>query len=151
MSEVVKAVVIDASVALKWVFSDEDGIGQASQLLMDSAAGRLIMHAPELMGYEWGNGIWAALRQQRILWDEALTAIRTLPILNIRFHPIEEIRELALELAQQYQRSYYDSAYLALAQKLGVLCFTGDRRLYNALNQHLNWLRWIGDYDWENL
>jgi predicted nucleic acid-binding protein len=106
MSVVAKAVVVDASVALKWVFNDEEGIEQASQLLADSIGGRLILHAPDLLGYEWGNGLWAALRQQRILWEEALTAISVLPMLNIRFHPFGEVNELALELAHRYQRSY---------------------------------------------
>jgi predicted nucleic acid-binding protein len=151
MSVVAKAVVVDASVALKWVFNDEEGIEQASQLLADSIGGRLILHAPDLLGYEWGNGLWAALRQQRILWEEALTAISVLPMLNIRFHPFGEVNELALELAHRYQRSYYDSAYLALAQQLGVWCFTGDKRLYNALSRKLDWLRWIGDYRLESL
>jgi predicted nucleic acid-binding protein len=151
MSVVAKAVVIDASVALKWVFSDEEGIEQASQLLVDSVEGRLALHAPDLLGYEWGNGLWAALRQQRILWEEALTAMSALPTLNIHFHPFIEVKDLALKLAHHYQRSYYDSAYLALAQQLGVWCFTGDKRLYNALNQRLDWLRWVGDYCLESL
>ena len=149
MSVVAKAIVIDASVALKWVFSDEEGIEQASQLLADSFARRLVLHAPDLLGYEWGNGVWAALRQQRILWEEALAVMSALPMLNIRFHSFAEIKDLALELAHRYQRSYYDSAYLALAQQLGVWCFTGDKRLYNVLHQQLDWLRWVGDYRWE--
>ena len=41
MSVVAKAVVVDASVALKWVFNDEEGIEQASQLLADSIGGGL--------------------------------------------------------------------------------------------------------------
>lgn len=80
-----------------------------------------------------------------------MTAISVLPMLNIRFHPFGEVNELALELAHRYQRSYYDSAYLALAQQLGVWCFTGDKRLYNALSRQLDWLRWIGDYRLESL
>ncbi|MCS7191206.1 MAG: type II toxin-antitoxin system VapC family toxin, partial [Fimbriimonadales bacterium] len=57
----------------------------------------------------------------------------------------------ALTLAQQYDRSVYDCAYLALAQQLGVWFFTGDRRLYNALQPHLAFVRWVGDYNWEVL
>jgi len=151
MNAVAKAVVIDASVALKWVFRDEEGVEQASQLLADSVAGRLNLHAPDLLGYEWGNGLWAALRQQRILWEEASTAMSVFQTLNIHFHPFVEVKDRALQLAHRYQRSYYDSAYLALAQQLGVWCLTGDRRLYNALSQQLYWIRWIGDYRLESL
>jgi predicted nucleic acid-binding protein len=151
MSVAAKAIVIDASVALKWVFSDEEGIEQAAQLLIDSVEGRLALHAPDLLGYEWGNGLWAALRQQRILWEEALTAMSALSLLNIHFHPFSEVKDLTLELAHRHQRSYYDSAYLALAQQLGVWCFTGDKRLYNALSQQLDWLRWVGDYRLDSL
>jgi predicted nucleic acid-binding protein len=151
MSVIAKAVVIDASVALKWVFRDEEGIEQASQLLADSFAQRLVLHAPDLLGYEWGNGIWAALRQGRILREEALAVMSVLPMLNIHFCSFLEIKDLALELAHRYQRSYYDSAYLALAQQLNAWCFTGDKRLYNALHHQLNWLQWIGDYRWESI
>ena len=49
-------------------------------------------------------------------------------------------------MAQQFNRSAYDAAYLTLAENLGTQLITGDRRLYNAVSAQLPWVLWIGDY-----
>jgi len=47
-------------------------------------------------------------------------------------------------LARRFDRSAYDAAYLALAQARDEPLVTGDLRLYNAVRDHLDWVRWIG-------
>ncbi|MBW1677804.1 MAG: type II toxin-antitoxin system VapC family toxin [Deltaproteobacteria bacterium] len=56
------------------------------------------------------------------------------------------MQSLAFQLACRYNRSAYDSAYLALAQSKGFWFLTGDKRLFNAMEQALPWVKWIGDY-----
>jgi predicted nucleic acid-binding protein len=51
-----------------------------------------------------------------------------------------------LALAQRFDRSAYDAAYLALAEATGQEMITGDERLYRAVERELAWVRWIGDY-----
>ena len=40
----------------------------------------------------------------------------------------------------------YDGLYLALAKIEHCELVTGDRKLFNAVRPHLDWVRWIGDY-----
>jgi predicted nucleic acid-binding protein len=51
-----------------------------------------------------------------------------------------------LPLALRFDRSAYDAAYLALAEATGQSLITGDRRLFNAVQEHLTWVHWIGEY-----
>ena len=78
--------------------------------------------------------------------QEALKDFKLYAFQRIDFPPLQE---LTLQLALQHDRSAYDSAYVALAQRLGVWLFTGDRRLFNAVAGALSFVKWIGDYDFE--
>jgi len=49
-----------------------------------------------------------------------------------------------LPMARRFDRSAYDAAYLALAEAQGATLITGDLRLYSAVRDHLDWVRWIG-------
>ena len=61
------------------------------------------------------------------------------------------IASRTFHLAGQYQRSAYDSAYLALAQAQSVWFFTGDRRLFNAVGPVLSWVQWLGNYQFDTI
>lgn len=53
----------------------------------------------------------------------------------------------AYELAEQFNRpTAYDSQYLALAERLGCEFWTADERLFNATNQQLKWMKWVGNF-----
>jgi predicted nucleic acid-binding protein len=49
-------------------------------------------------------------------------------------------------LAREFNLSAYDAAYLTLAQRVGESLVTGDKRLYNAVKDKLEWAVWMGDY-----
>ena len=82
----------------------------------------------------------------RLSEADAATAVADFRELEIKRCDFEEIQMLAFQLACQYRRSAYDSAYLALAQANGLWFFTGERRLFNAVGRQLVWVQWIGDY-----
>ncbi|MCX7993118.1 MAG: type II toxin-antitoxin system VapC family toxin [Fimbriimonadales bacterium] len=147
----VKTVVADASVLLKAYLRDESDVSSVDAMLQDLSDGRLRIAAPSLMRYEIANALWAAARQGRIVAADAITALQAFLQIDIDYYESDDILTGALNFAQQYGRSVYDSAYVALAQRLGVWFFTGDRRLHNALSPHLGFLRWIGDYQYESL
>jgi predicted nucleic acid-binding protein len=142
----VKRVVIDASVALKWRLRDEEATSQADALLDDCLAGKLALLTPTLFDYEIANALRVAVTRQRLSEQEAGAALNDFYQYTIVRYDFASISSLALQLSGQYQRSAYDSAYLALAQSQGVWFFTGDKRLFNAVGQALRWVKWVGDY-----
>lgn len=146
-----KKIVIDASVALKWVLNDEEHVLEASQTLLDWRARRLELTAPNLLCHEYCNALWVAARQSRLTQQDAYTAIEFFGQIDIAYYSAREFWKESLDIAFGYQRTFYDSVYVALAERMGVWFFTGDRRLYNALSPHLPFVRWIGDYDWDAL
>lgn len=146
MSAPVKAAVIDASVALKWVFNDEEAIEAATAMLQHIERGDLQAHVPDLFAYEVSNALWAAVRQGRLTLEESAEALQAFRVLQFTWHSLYAVWDNAFTLAAQYERSFYDSVYVALAQHLQVPLFTGDRRLYNALHGRLEGVHWIGDY-----
>lgn len=142
----VKRIVIDASVALKWRLRDEEATSQADALLDDFLDGKLDLLTPTLFDYEITNAFRVAVAMGRLTESEATVAIADFQQYTIERCDFTGIQTLAFQLACRYQRSAYDSAYLALAQSKGVWFFTGDKRLFNALEQTFPWLKWIGGY-----
>lgn len=146
MNAPVKAAVIDASVALKWVFNDEEAVEAATTILQHIERGDLQAHVPDLFAYEVSNALWAAARQERLSLEETAEALQAFRLLQFVWHPLFALWDSAFAIATQYDRSFYDSVYVALAQHLRFPFFTGDRRLYNALRGRVEGVHWIGDY-----
>ena len=137
-------VIIDASVVLRGFFPDEAGHAEAQAIIRAYAQEEVELLAPTLLPYEVTNGVLQAIRRARIGLEkgrEILTAFQGLGIPTM-----EAPWQRALELARTYDRSAYDGAYLALAEETGSKLVTGDRRLYNAVKDHLSWVLWIEDY-----
>lgn len=136
--------IVDASAVLMAFFSDEDGHTQAQALVQAHALGAIELRGPTLLVHEVTNAVLQAVRRQRISIETAQEILTAFEDLIIPLEPVAP--ELVLALAHRYDRSAYDAAYLALAEVLGNQFITGDRRLYNAVSQHLPWVLWIGDY-----
>ncbi|HEV8718046.1 MAG TPA: type II toxin-antitoxin system VapC family toxin [Candidatus Binatia bacterium] len=124
-----KRLVLDASVALKWRLRDEEATSQADALLDDSLARQLSLLTPTLFDYEIANALKVAVARGRLAESEALTALTDFQQFRIERYDFPGIQSLAFQLASQYQRSVYDSAYMALAQAKGLWFYTGDRQL----------------------
>lgn len=142
----VKRVVIDASAALKWRLRDEEATEGADLLLDDFLAGKLELLTPTLFDYEIANALKTAVGIKRLTEEDALDALRDFQEYAIERCDFQTIQEASMQLAHRYQRSVYDSAYLALAQAERLWFFTGDKRLFNAVGKLLSWVKWIGDY-----
>ncbi len=145
----VKRIVIDASVALKWRLRDEEATDQADALADDFLDGRLLLLTPTLFDYEITNALRVAVARGRISQTEAANAVADFKAFSIERCDFEAIQALAFQMACDYLCSAYDSAYLALAQTKGIWFSTGDRRLFNAIERALSWVKWIGDYEFD--
>jgi predicted nucleic acid-binding protein len=146
-----KSIVIDSSVALKWRLRDEEATAQADALLDDFLAGNIHLLTPTLFEYEITNALKVAVMKDRLSETDALTAMEDFQGYDIELFAFSTIQRSAFQLACQYGRSVYDSAYLALAHSQGIVLYTGDKKLFNAVNKDLSWVRWIGDYAFEKI
>lgn len=143
----IEQIVIDASAALKWRLRDEEATEQADAILNDFLNKRLSLIVPTLFDYEITNALKIAVVMRRLNKEDALSAIADFQQFALKRTEFSQIQTKAFEMAYRYQRSVYDSTYLALAFSQKILFYTGDRRLFNAVGQTLTWVKWIGDYE----
>ena len=134
--------IVDANVVLRAFFPDE-AQAQAQALIRDHVSGHERLMAPTLLSYELTNAVVRATRRQRITNEEGEALLVAIEGLGIALEPVTW--QQMLPFAQQFDRSAYDAAYLALAAAKAEPLMTGDLRLYNAVRDHLDWVRWIGD------
>jgi predicted nucleic acid-binding protein len=114
--------VIDASVAIKWVV-DEPGTLDALSLR------RHRLFAPDLLVAECANVLWKKVRRNELTASEALLAARLLQRADVELAPMRALLEPATGLAIALDHPAYDCAYLALAESLSCDLVTAGRRL----------------------
>jgi predicted nucleic acid-binding protein len=139
-----KLVVLDASVAAKWlVWAGEPLEAEALALLKQRNDRQIDFVVPDLFWAEIGNVIWKAAHRRRCSLDQAGDSLRALQAYALATAPSDELLLEALRIANQYGRSFYDSLYVALAVSVGATLVTADERLANAVAGHLP-VKWLG-------
>jgi len=121
--------VIDASVAVKWVV-DEEGAARAVALRSSFA-----FAAPELILPECANILWKKAQRGELARAEALLAAKLLERSGIDFVSLQGLSETATQLALDLRHPAYDCVYLALASRRGLRFVTADRRLLAAVRE----------------
>jgi len=121
-----KAVVIDASVAVKW-FNIEEYSDLADKLKEKHIKGEIILAAPVLIVFEVAN----ALRYSPDLgMDDVKNAIDDfLDLQVVLYFPEREWMSNAIEHAYKKGITLYDACYTALAKYLKSFAYTADQRL----------------------
>lgn len=125
------AFVLDASVAMSWLFVDEatPSVLKLREYLKNSYA-----VCPNLWPIEVANVLWHAEKRGRI---KAFHSARFKNILNqMRIEIDDNTTEFALrrnlELAREYDITVYDACYLELALREGCPLATLDKQLRKA-------------------
>jgi len=119
--------VIDASVAMKWLV-DEDG-SEAAFTLRDRD-----LAAPALLRIEAANVLRTLVARQAATPDEAIdlfALFQDAPV-TIVDHD-EALERRALQLGLELGHPVYDCFYLALAERMGRRLITADNRFLKAL------------------
>ena len=141
-------VVVDASIAIKWVLEEPDS-DRADTLLAEWInKGKLIL-APDLLVYEITNALYRKVRKGEITLERAKEALTEISLTEIEFDFSSDfaLSTRALELANYFSLpATYDSHYLALAEREGCELWTADLRMWNSVKGKLDWLRLLGDY-----
>lgn len=123
--------ILDASVAAKWLFEEPDA-ERARSLLVASEQRRLKLLAPEILPAEIGSFLWKRVLRGILEAEEAMRHyarfLRVCPAL-VR---ISSLAYPALKLALAHRHSIYDSLYVALAASAGFDFVTADERLFRA-------------------
>ena len=118
--------IVDASVALKWVV-DEPGSEAAEQLRKDALA------APDLWLIETANALWTRARRNLLSAADVTALFSILCRATVRTTPSHLDVIDALRLAAELNHPVYDCLYLAAALREDGVVVTADTRFLAAV------------------
>jgi predicted nucleic acid-binding protein len=135
-----KGIVVDGSVAVKWLVPEQHAVAALRLLNENSGLG-----APDIILAEVGNVLWKKWRRGEIEPDavpEMMMDFRKIPL---HLFDTDYLFMDAWDIAKNYSRSFYDSLYVALAVRNNCRMVTADLKLYNALKatslkKHILWI-----------
>ena len=120
--------VVDASVAVKWLVPE----------IHAEAAGRVLrsrheLLAPDLIWAEVGNILLKKFRCGELAGETARDLLQDFQRAPLQIAASQTLMPAAWNIAERYDRSFYDSLYLALAASAECSLVTADLKLYNRL------------------
>jgi predicted nucleic acid-binding protein len=135
-------VIVDASVAVKWVVDEPDA--QAADALLEER-----MAAPSLWLAEATNALWSKCRRKDLTEQDVLDGCETLARAPVTKIELELLLPSAAQLALALGHPVYDCFYLAAAQLHDTQLITADRRFARRVADHAGHaahLRLLGDW-----
>jgi predicted nucleic acid-binding protein len=137
--------VADVSVSAKWILRgpEERLVAQARHFLLQLVNGDIEILVPDLFWVELGNVLWKAVLAGRCTKTLAESGLRDLKEEGLLTVPSHSFIEAALEIAIAFDRTVYDSVYIALARDRNAQLITADEKLANAVAAQFP-VRWLG-------
>jgi predicted nucleic acid-binding protein len=138
------SVVVDASIAAKWIFAEIDS-PVALLLRAQWVRQGLQPTAPNWFLCEVANIVLRRVRAKTVALADAQQDFREL----VRFIAVRQVDSSlstrAIELALQFgQGAAYDAHYLALAEQLDCEYWTADEQFWQAVRSDVDRVKWIG-------
>ncbi len=142
-------IVVDASVGVKWFLpsGQEPFAEEAAQLLQAYVRSQVHFLVPDIFWAEIANAAWKAARRGELSAANATLAVSSVTALRIPSISSSELLPQALAIALAFERTVYDSLYVALAVTSNAYLITADERLANSLAARFP-VKWLGGYHW---
>lgn len=118
--------VVDASVAIKWVYAEDESELAASLLVHE-------LWAPDLLTSECANILWKMALRGDLDIDAAIRRAIALQGVTVTLEPMRSLLPTAVEMAIRLGHPAYDCFYLALASSSGCPFATADMKLIRKL------------------
>ncbi len=138
-------VVVDASLAVKWLVNEE-GSEMAVALAETWVDAGVSPVAPYLLPVEVANALYRRVVRKELTAATAVELQRALDTSGIALHEPAGAHTRAIEIAAQLgQSAAYDAHYLAVAELLDCELWTADRRFHAAATAHYPTAHWLGE------
>jgi predicted nucleic acid-binding protein len=137
-------VVVDASIAAKWIFAEVDS-PVANLLRAQWVRQGLQPTAPNWLLCEVANIVLRRVREETVAFPDAQQDFKEL----VRFIAVRQVDSSlftrAIEIALQFgQGAVYDAHYLALAEQLDCEYWTADTQFWQAVRSDIDRVKWLG-------
>ena len=124
-------IVLDSSVALKWIFANEEGTEHAVRVRNNHIYGKNEIAVPALFFYEIANVLATKVNLSN---EEAQEAFKLVSAFELDVHELDSFEYLeAMILANNHKVSVYDASYHVLASRLGCSFLTADRKFWEKV------------------
>ena len=139
-------VVVDASVAFKWLVEEEDS-DNATDLARFWDDEGFQPAAPYLMLFEVANVLHRRAMRGDLEVEAAVSLMQDLLSVGVEFYHPAGLHARVLESASLLrQGAAYDARYPALAETLDCEFWTADERFYRVAVPVARYVRWIGEF-----
>lgn len=122
--------VVDASVAIKWFFEEEQYV-EARALLSEG----MPIIAPSIVLAEMANAVWKRWRRGELAQEDVKRSMSLLAGPFTTLYPLEDLLGEAGRFAVTLNHPVYDCFYLALARREHAPLVTADRKLAALANR----------------
>jgi predicted nucleic acid-binding protein len=123
--------VLDCSVTMTWCFAEE---ATKKTIALRDCLLETTCHVPSIWPLEINNVLWSNIKRKRISLSQSSRfkyLLKSLPI-NIDLKASDLWNEVILDLANEYNITCYDAAYLELALRENLCLATLDKDLAKA-------------------
>lgn len=138
--------VVDASVVIKWYQREEELADFAQSLQRDFINHTVELVVPSLIYYEVGSVLTTAQRRFAINKNDLKQSLVSFYNLDFKVYQSETLLVAAYELTGKYPVSFYDAAYVALAQLLKIDLYTADKALVATVSKRIPLVHPLSDY-----
>lgn len=125
-------IVLDASAAIEWLLQTPAGVAIDKRMFSPLEA----VHAPHLLDVEVAQVLRRYVRENTLTAERGQEALEDLSGLPLNRYPHDFLLPRVWELRATL--TGYDAVYVALAEVLGAVLLTRDRRIASASGHHAN-------------